>query len=226
MSQAGRSADLSPEQGDSMHPKVDAVDPRVGALHPKMAAVDPRVGALHPKMAAVDPRVEPVHPKVDAVPWEARAFQGQRAGVVTRTAANVVDSLLVVGVLAGGYAAWCAVRFLVNPKQFSFPTVSFLAALICGGIVLFGYFTVAWATTGRTFGDQQLGLRVLNPGGDPLRWPLAVVRAAFCVLLPIGLYWAILSPTNRSVQDSLLRTSVVYDWTVRRRPPPRISSPG
>src|SRR5450631_4897771 len=112
MSQAGRSADLSPEQGDSMHPKVDAVDPRVGALHPKMAAVDPRVGALHPKMAAVDPRVgalhpkmaavdprvEPVHPKVDAVPWEARAFQGQRAGVVTRTAANVVDSLLVVGV--------------------------------------------------------------------------------------------------------------------------------
>jgi uncharacterized RDD family membrane protein YckC len=159
-------------------------------------------------------------PKVDAVPWEARPFQGQRAGIVTRTAANVLDSLLVLGVLACGYAAWCAARFLVNPKGFTFPTVSFLAVLICGGIVLFTYFTVSWVTTGRTFGDHQLGLRVVNPSGGPLRWPGAVIRAGFCVLLPIGLYWAVLSPVNRSVQDVVLRTSVIYDWTVRRRPPP------
>jgi uncharacterized RDD family membrane protein YckC len=219
MSQAGSSADLSPQQGNSMHHNADGVRPKVSAVYPKVGAVHPEVGAVHPEVGAV-------HPKVDAVPWEARPFQGQRAGIVTRTAANVLDSLLVVGVLACGYAAWCAVRFLVSPKQFSFPTVSFFAVLICGGIVLFTYFTVAWATTGRTFGDQQLGLRVVNPGGDPVRWPLAVVRAGFCVLLPIGLYWAILSPTNRSVQDSVLRTSVVYDWTVRRRPPPRSSRPG
>jgi uncharacterized RDD family membrane protein YckC len=219
MSQAGSSADLSPQQGSSMRHNADGMHPEVGVVHPRVDPTDPTLDPMHPK-------VDAVHPKVDAVPWEARPFQGQRAGIVTRTAANVLDSLLVVGVLAGGYAAWCAVRFLVNPKQFSFPTVSFVAALICGGIVLFTYFTVAWATTGRTFGDQQLGLRVVNPGGGPMRWPLAVVRAGFCVLLPIGLYWAILSPTNRSVQDSVLRTSVVYDWTVRRRPPPRISRPG
>lgn len=175
---------------------------------------------------AVPHRMDAVHPKVDAVPWEARPFQGQRAGIVTRTAANILDSLLVLGVLACGYAAWCAVRFLVNPKNFSFPTVSFFVLLICAGIVLFFYFTVSWATTGRTFGDHQLGLRVVNPSGDPLRWPGAVIRAAFCVLLPIGLYWAVLSPTNRSVQDAVLRTSVVYDWTVRRPPPPGITRPG
>jgi uncharacterized RDD family membrane protein YckC len=205
MSQVGSSGELSPQQASSM--------PR-------------RVAAVQPKVDAGQPKVDAVHPKVDAVPWEARPFQGQRAGVVTRTAANILDSLLVVGILACGYAAWCALRFLVNPKQFSLPTVSFLAALICGGVVLFTYFTVAWATTGRTFGDQQLGLRVVSPGGDPLRWPVSVIRAGFCVLLPIGLYWAVLSPTNRSVQDAVLRTSVVYDWTVRRRPPPRTTPPG
>jgi uncharacterized RDD family membrane protein YckC len=211
MSQVGSSGELSPRQGSSM--------PR------RVAAGQPKVAAGHPRVDAVQPKVDAVHPKVDAVPWEARPFQGQRAGIVTRTAANVLDSLVVVGVLACGYAAWCAVRFLVNPKQFRFPTVSLLAALICGGIVLFTYFTVAWATTGRTFGDQQLGLRVVSPGGDPPGWPVAVIRAGCCVLLPIGLYWAVLSPTNRSVQDTVLRTSVVYDWTNRRQPPPRTTRP-
>jgi hypothetical protein len=39
------------------------------------------------------------------------------------------------------------------------------------------------------------------------------VRAATCVVLPIGLYWVLFSSANRSAQDVLLRTSVVYDWT-------------
>jgi uncharacterized RDD family membrane protein YckC len=163
--------------------------------------------------------------RVDAVPWEARPFQGQRAGIVTRTVANVVDFAMVVGVLAGGYAAWCAIRFLVNPTRFTFPAPSFLVLLVCYALVLFVYLTVAWATTGRTYGDHLLGLRVVNFRGERMRWPGAVVRAAFCVVLPIGLYWAVLSRTNRSVQDSVLRTSVLYDWTSRRTTP-RITRPG
>jgi hypothetical protein len=39
-----------------------------------------------------------------------------------------------------------------------------------------------------------------------------------CVLFPILLFWVVLSRENRSVQDVLLRTSVVYDWSVH--PPP------
>ena len=154
--------------------------------------------------------------RVDAVPREARPFQGQRAGIVTRTAANVVDFAVVVGVLGFGYAAWCAFRFLINPTRFSFPAPSFLALLACFAIVLFAYFTVSWATTGRTYGNHLLALRVVNFRGARLRWPVAVLRAGFCVMLPIGLYWAVLSPTNRSLQDSVLRTSVLYDWTTRR----------
>ena len=169
---------------------------------------------------------EAVLPRVDPVPREARSFQGRRAGVVTRTAANTIDFLLGVGVITSVYVAWCALRFLVNPTHFSFPAPSFLVLLICFEVVMFGYFTITWSTTGRTYGDHQLGLRVVNSRGEPLRWAGAVVRAAFCLVLPIGLYWAVISSTNRSVQDTVLRTSVIYDWTSRRPATPQITRPG
>jgi hypothetical protein len=35
------------------------------------------------------------------------------------------------------------------------------------------------------------------------------------VLFPILLLWVAVSRQNRSVQDLVLRTSVVYDWTAR-----------
>ena len=93
----------------------------------------------------------------------------------------------------------------------------YMAVLGCGGGFLMVYFTAAWATTGRTYGDHLLGLRVVNFRGDGMRWAGAAVRAAFCVALPVGLYWAVLSRSNRSLQDTVLRTSVLYDWTARRR---------
>jgi len=165
-------------------------------------------------------------PRVDPVPREARSFQGRRAGVVTRTAANTIDFLLGVGVITSVYVAWCALRFLVNPTHFSFPAPSFLVLLICFEVVMFGYFTITWSTTGRTYGDHQLGLRVVNFRGERLRWAGAVVRAAFCLVLPIGLYWAVISSTNRSVQDTVMRTSVIYDWTSHRQVTPQITRPG
>jgi uncharacterized RDD family membrane protein YckC len=168
-------------------------------------------------MSQAGSSADPSPHRVDAVPREARPFQGQRAGIVTRTAANVVDFAVVVGALGFGYAAWCAFRFLISPTRFSFPAPPFLALLLCFAVVLFAYFTGSWATTGRTYGNHLLALRVVNFRGERLRWPTAVLRAAFCVVLPIGLYWAVLSPTNRSLQDSVLRTSVLYDWTTRSR---------
>ena len=159
-----------------------------------------------------------------AVPSEARAFQGHRAGVVTRTAANVVDSAVAVAVVASAYVAWCAVRFLLGPSSFTFPAPKLSAVFACWAVVLCLYFTASWATVGRTYGDHLLGLRVLNFRGERLRWTGAFVRAVFCVVLPIGLYWVLVSTTNRSLQDTVLRTSVLYDWTTRSlsptRPPP------
>ena len=155
-------------------------------------------------------------PHVDPVPVEARRFQGQRAGVVTRTAANAVDFAVAVAVVAAGYLSWCALLFVVDAEGFSLPKPSFLLLLACFEFVMFAYFTGAWATTGRTYGDHLMGLRVVNYRGERMRWSGAAVRAVFCLAFPIGLYWAVVSTTNRSLQDTVLRTSVIYDWTTRR----------
>ena len=177
-----------------------------------MSQVEPRARAPRPRQVPGTPH------KVDALPREARPFQGQRAGIVTRTAANVVDFGVVVGVLLAGYAVWSAGRFLVNPAGFRFPRPPSLAVLIAGGVILLVYLTVSWAMTGRTYGGHLLGLRVVNFRDEPIRWAGSFVRAGFCIVFPVGLFWAVVSPTGRSVQDTVLRTSVIYDWTTRRRP--------
>jgi uncharacterized RDD family membrane protein YckC len=146
------------------------------------------------------------------IPEEARAFQGDRAGIVTRTVANLVDSLVAATIVLSGYLGWAAVLFLLSPTTFSFPSVRWSVALIATGAVLGFIFWVSWATTGRTFGGHLMGLRVVNFRGGKLLWSGALLRAGFCVLFPIGLFWAVVSSQNRSVQDTVMRTSVIYDW--------------
>ena len=152
---------------------------------------------------------------VDPVPPEARAYQGARAGVVTRTAASAVDALVVVGIAIIGYLAWVGLRFLVDPRGFNFPEVSWVAGLTATLVVLVVYLTAAWSISGRTYGDLLMGLRVLGPWGNKLRLPGALLRALACAVLPIGLLWCAVNPRNRSLQDVVLRTSVVYDWRPR-----------
>jgi uncharacterized RDD family membrane protein YckC len=77
---------------------------------------------------------------------------------------------------------------------------------------MFVYLTLSWVTTGRTYGDHLLGLRVVNARNQRLRLAGAALRAAFCMFFPIGLLYAAVSRTNRSLQDIVLRTSVIYDW--------------
>jgi uncharacterized RDD family membrane protein YckC len=162
---------------------------------------------------------------VDPLPAEARAFQGRRAGAVTRTLANLVDAAVAAAAVAGGYLTWCALRFLRNPAGFTFPAPRLSVLLICAGVAMFVWFAVCWATTGRTYGDHLMGLRVVDRRGRRPRWGLAIVRAGCCVVLPIGLYWVLVSRSNRSAQDVLLRTSVLYDWSRAAPRPPRQRSP-
>jgi uncharacterized RDD family membrane protein YckC len=139
-------------------------------------------------------------------------LQGRRAGFVTRLIAGVVDAGVVIGALVAAYTAVAVVKFLWAPKAFHFPAPPFASVVIVGGAVEFVYLAVAWRRWGRSWGDRLLGLRVVNFRGARLRWPGAVVRSALCVTVPIGLVWVLVSRENRSVQDVLLRTSVVYDW--------------
>ncbi|MGZ4598370.1 MAG: RDD family protein [Oryzihumus sp.] len=149
------------------------------------------------------------------VPAPARAAQGRRAGVVTRCTAAVVDLLVACVGVVGLYAAWAAVLFLLRPRAFHFPDPGqgwLLTALLC---LLTAYLAFAWMTSGQTVGDRLLGLRVVNRHGQLPGAGLALVRAVLCVLFPILLFWVAVSRQNRSVQDLLLRTSVVYDWTAQ-----------
>jgi uncharacterized RDD family membrane protein YckC len=140
-----------------------------------------------------------------------RGFHGTRAGLITRGLANIADLVVVALIVAGGYSAIAAARFLLSPTTFHFPAASSTTLLVVGLCVQAVYFAVTWAVAGRTYGDRLLGLRVTDDRGTRLGPGRSAVRAALCTPFPIGLVWVLVSGENRSVQDVLLRTSVSYD---------------
>jgi uncharacterized RDD family membrane protein YckC len=150
--------------------------------------------------------------RMTAVPPEARGYQGQRAGLVSRLLASAVDLAVVAGTVGAGYLAVSAVIFLWDPARFRFPAPDRTWLLAAGGAVLFCYLSASWVINGRTWGDLLLGLRVVNYRGEPLRVSGAVIRAALCVVFPVGIFYVAVSRANRSVADVVLRTSVVYAW--------------
>jgi uncharacterized RDD family membrane protein YckC len=160
-----------------------------------------------------DPAAATAGRRLSAIPPAARDLQGRRAGLVSRLVADTVDFGIVVGIVAGGYAAVAALRFLWNSRTFTFPAPGFGLLVIAGSAVMVLYLTAGWTVSGRTYGDHLLGLRVVGRRGRPLRPVAAFLRAVLYVLFPIGLFWIALSRQNESVQDVLLRSSVVYDWS-------------
>ena len=136
--------------------------------------------------------------------------RGRRAGVVTRCLANVVDAGVVLLLLAAGYAVVAAARFLLSPTGFRFPTPSLALLVVAGLALLTVYFAVTWAVAGSTYGDRLLGLRVVDDAGDLLGWRRACTRAVLCTLFLAGVLWVLVSRENRSVQDLVVGSSVVY----------------
>lgn len=154
---------------------------------------------------------------LDQVPKDARQFQGHRAGVVTRTIANAIDFAVIVGMLGATYVLWFSVDFIINTTEFKPPKPNFAWIVLIGFVYLWIYLAVSWMTAGRTIGNLVMGLRVVNWRGDKMRWLGAILRATFCAWFIPGFFWVAISRQNRSVQDVVLRTSVIYDWT-RRQP--------
>ncbi len=164
------------------------------------------------------PGVGPSHGAHSArsmVPREARRFQGDRAGFVTRLMAVGIDFAVVAVILTTLYVAWAVVDFAVNPTSFTLPDLTFGLMLAAAALVSWGSFALAWSTTGRTLGARVMGIRVVNYQGQVMRPVGAALRAAFCLGFMPGLFWVIVSNENRSLQDTVMRTSVIYDWTKR-----------
>ena len=149
---------------------------------------------------------------VSPIPREARPYQGLRAGLVTRLVAACVDAGVVAVVLVASYIGYAGARFLIDPRGFKVPKTSLFFSLTTALVVAVLYLAAGWAISGRTYGCHVLGLRVVSWHGRRLRLPIALLRALFCVVFPVGLFWCAASRASRSVQDVLLRSSVVYDW--------------
>jgi uncharacterized RDD family membrane protein YckC len=184
-----------------------------------MTRVEPRPQPTTPP----DPGREPAAPPAAArFPWHASPpagpagspparARGEPAGFVTRAAANAVDAVLVSLALALGYAVVAGCRFLLAPRSFRLVAPQFEWVVVAVGIGLVLYWTITWAGPGRTHGDELMGLRVVGPSGARLHLLHAAARAVLCVVFLPGLFWVLVSRRDRSVQDVVLRTSVVYD---------------
>ena len=162
----------------------------------------------------MEPPAEPGHGTLAriVVPASARSMQGHRAGIVTRLLAGVVDTVVAVMGVGLGYLTVLVIRYVISPRDFRFIEPGFGFLLICFLWLLTVYLTLAWATTGRTYGARLLGLRVVDARGRRVRPGVALLRALLCVFVPIVLFWVVVSRENRSAADVLLRTSVIYDW--------------
>jgi uncharacterized RDD family membrane protein YckC len=152
---------------------------------------------------------------VAVVPKEARAFQGQVAGVISRLLAAAVDVAAAVVILGVVYVAWAAALFVWKGRRFVFPTVSYARAFLVGAAILVLMLARAWSLTGRSPGGRLMGLRVVSRRGVPVGGGVALVRALLSVAVPIQLLWCALDPRRRAVTDVVLRTRVIYDWVSR-----------
>jgi uncharacterized RDD family membrane protein YckC len=162
---------------------------------------------------------------VDPIPKEARPFQGRRAGIVTRCVAAGIDALVVLLLLIGAYVGATIVVFVIpgGDRMASLPPV--WTTVTIGYLVSVLYLTILWRVGGRTVGFQVMGLRLVSMRGTNGLLPVLLVRAVFCVVLPIGLFWVVVSGGNRALWDVLLRTSIVHDWSVRPRVPREATAP-
>jgi RDD family len=159
-------------------------------------------------MTRTEPRPDEVGGPVAPTP----ALQtAGHAGVVTRVLAACVDlAAVVLGAVLVDLGI-AGVRFVWSPVTFRWPQPAVPVmgiAVVAVGLV---YLTIAWATTGRTYGERLLGLRVLSSRFELLGWVRSFLRAVLCVVFPVGLLWSAVSAQRHSLQDVVLRTLVVYD---------------
>lgn len=134
------------------------------------------------------------------------------AGVVTRLLGAAVDTGAAAALTFLLYLGVAGVRFMIWPASFHWPQPPVVVSVVAGVSVAIAYLTTGWVTTGRCAGGSVLGYRVLSRDRTLLGWPRATARAALCVLFPVGLAFAAATTTRHSLQDTLLRSNVRYDW--------------
>lgn len=145
------------------------------------------------------------------IPVRARSIQGKNAGFSSRFIAVLIDMALIAVLVLGAYGIWMALRYVLS-VFYDIPQLGAVPLLLIGYFLMWVYWMLGWASSGRTLGNVLMGLRVEMNSGNPLTLGRSALRALFSVAFPIGLAWAVVSRSNHSVQDVALRTRVVFDW--------------
>ena len=143
----------------------------------------------------------------------AKALQGHRAGFVSRVVADAVDLGVIWAIGLAGLLFAAVVRYLLTGPPLRTPVLPSWLSAVAGLTIAVGYLASGWAATGRTLGKQVAGLRLLDHAGRRLPLRRALLRAVLCVAFPAGLLWILVSRRNASVQDLLVGTAVIYDWS-------------
>ncbi|HEY7283689.1 MAG TPA: RDD family protein, partial [Actinomycetota bacterium] len=144
----------------------------------------------------------------------ALGLQGQRAGVVSRISADAIDAVVVLAIHVVVILVVTAIRYLFT-RHFKLPNPPTWVTLATYWVIALIYLTSGWGATGKTFGKQVVGVRVVRADGSRLGSGPAFLRALLYLVFPEGLIWILFSRKNASVQDLLVRSVVLYDWSYR-----------
>jgi uncharacterized RDD family membrane protein YckC len=146
-----------------------------------------------------------------SLPERARSIQGLSAGFTSRLIAVFIDIALVALLVLGAWGGWEALRYIMS-VFYTLPPATGIPLLIIGYLLMWLYWTWSWSVGGRSLGNILMGLRVQKRHGENLGLGLAAVRSALSIVFALGLFWSIVSRKNKSLQDVVLGTEVVFDW--------------
>ena len=164
-------------------------------------------------------------PPLAAVAHADETRAGQYAGFVSRTAAFLIDVVLLMIALSLATTFVNALVGLFNLETLIgrfMPTDTFTGTLtaaiagLAGTLFIAVYGIGAWSINGATLGDMLLGLRVVRTDGRRVSFGRAFLRlvgAYFSGLVFfLGFLWALFDGRRQGWHDKLAGTVVVYDW--------------
>src|SRR5947209_15276825 len=140
------------------------------------------------------------------------SFQYQVAGLGTRAVAQILDLLILAGVLIGITFAAIAVG------QAGSSTIAFLVGVLGGFVVVFGYFWTCEAFwSGQTIGKKVFRLRAVGDRGEPMTFFQAGIRNVVRIVdfLPyaygVGVVVLFINGKGKRLGDLAAGTIVVKD---------------
>jgi uncharacterized RDD family membrane protein YckC len=140
------------------------------------------------------------------------SFDYQIAGIGTRAIAQILDLLIISGILI--LLSFFALGFAVAQAE----TIANLILIIGGFVVVFGYFWACEAFwSGQTVGKRVFRLRVVGDRGEPLTFAQAAIRNVVRIVdfLPygygVGIVALFINGKGKRLGDLVAGTVVVKD---------------